>query len=110
MTTADWALPVAFVAHGAAIKAALVKLVAWCTTKVAVIENRFGSLERAAHNDINYLHVRSQIVNDVTLSKIEIEVIRKGVDLPECQPTFCTRRPQLYWQIRSTNVACWPML
>src|SRR4051794_28430637 len=44
MTTAEWALLVAIFAHDTVIMAALLKLVAWGSTKVAVIEGRIGTL------------------------------------------------------------------
>ncbi|MFM2042559.1 MAG: hypothetical protein RLY86_1135 [Pseudomonadota bacterium] len=76
MTTAEWALLVAIVAHGAAIMAALLKLVAWGTTKVAVIEGRISTLERAVDNDITGRRVVAQIVNDVAVIKNEVGEIR----------------------------------
>ncbi|MBP7338706.1 hypothetical protein [Niveispirillum sp.] len=65
-----------FVAHGAAIMAALLKLVAWGTTKVAVIEGRIGTLERAVDNDITGRRVVAQIVNDVAVIKSEIAEVQ----------------------------------
>jgi hypothetical protein len=62
-------LLVAVVAHGAAIMAALLKLVAWSTTKIAVLEGRIGTLERAVDNDITGRRVVAQIVNDVAVIK-----------------------------------------
>lgn len=79
MSTAEWTLLVAIVAHGAAIMAALLKLVAWGTTKVAVIEGRIGTLERAVDNDITGRRVVAQIVNDVAVIKSEIAEVRQAL-------------------------------
>lgn len=59
--------------------AALLSLVAWGTTKVAVIEGRIGTLERAVDNDITGRRVVAQIVNEVAVIKSEIAEVRQAL-------------------------------
>lgn len=55
---------------------ALLKLFAWGTSKVAVIEGRISTLERAVDNDITGRRVLAQIVNDVAVIKGEIAEVQ----------------------------------
>lgn len=59
--------------------APLLKLAAWGSTKVTVIEGRIGTLERALDNDITGRRVVAQIVNDIAVIMSEIAEVRQAL-------------------------------
>ena len=79
MTAAEWALLVAVGAHAAAMVAAIVRLVAWASSRHARIEARLNSIEGKVDNDIAGRRIVSEMKSDVVVIKATMTDLKDHV-------------------------------
>lgn len=79
MSNAEWAIVAAFLAHAAAVVAALIKLVAWAAGSQAKLETRLRALEDKVDNDIAGRRIVAELRADVAAIKATLAELKDRI-------------------------------
>ena len=79
MTPAEWGLLFGIIAHSVAVIAALVKLVAWVTSHISVVEQKIKALEHQVNNDVTGRRVVGEMREDLASIKTQITDMRSDI-------------------------------
>lgn len=79
MTPIEWGLLFGVIAHSVAVITALVKLVAWVTSHMSVVEQKIKSLEQQVNNDITGRRVVGEMREDLAIIKTQITDMRSDI-------------------------------
>ena len=79
MTPVEWGLLFAIAAHSVAMITALVKLVAWVTSHMSVVEQKINSLEQQVNNDVTGRRVVGEMRENLAIIKTQITDMRSDI-------------------------------
>ena len=79
MTPIEWGLLLGVAAHSVAMITALVKLVAWVTSHMSVVEQKVKSLEQQVNNDVTGRRVVGEMREDLAIIKTQITDMRSDI-------------------------------
>ena len=81
MTPVEWRLLFGVIAHSVAVITALIKLVAWVTSHMSIVEQKIKSLEYQVNNDVTGRRVVADMREDLAMIKSQITDIRADIKL-----------------------------
>ena len=81
MTPVEWGLLFGIIAHSVAVITALIKLVAWVTSHMSIVEQKIKSLEYQVNNDVTGRRVVADMREDLAMIKSQITDIRADIKL-----------------------------
>ncbi len=79
MTPVEWGLLFGIAAHSVAVITALIKLVAWVTLHMSVVEQKIKSLEQQVNNDVTGRRVVGEMREDLAIIKTQITDMRSDI-------------------------------
>lgn len=79
MTPIEWGLLLGILAHSVAVITALIKLVAWVTSHMSIVEQKVKSLEQQINNDVTGRRVVGEMREDLAIIKTQITDMRSDI-------------------------------
>lgn len=79
MTPIEWGLLLGILAHSVAVITALIKLVAWVTSHMSIVEQKVRSLEQQINNDVTGRRVVGEMREDLAIIKTQITDMRSDI-------------------------------
>jgi Flp pilus assembly pilin Flp len=79
MTPIEWGLLFGVIARSVAIITALIKLVAWVTSHMSVVEQKIKSLEHQVNKDVTGRRVVGEMREDLASIKTQITDMRSDI-------------------------------